>query len=381
MIDPDGRMSQSANIMFSLFASISESEMMLKKERMMRGKHMKMSLGKYSGGNVCFGYTVDSDKSIIIDKDNSRIVHKIYDMYTEADFSVRQIAVELMQTGEIPQTEYENAVAFIKLVLKSKQYVGGASAKGLVYPQMISQHQYDKSRAKSAAARKAPKSKSKYNHLAKKLLHYKGTGRLMTASNKNYSISSVKHSKFWSISSEAIDRIAWHYAKQYFKKNCIGNNSSEAKRIRQECNTLNKKFNQCYVNIEKLKEKYDRIEKRIIDGKMDEMKGDEMLKQISIEIANQNEQANQYDAQRAERHIDMRNVLQNKMNIDRPDIDISDKIHIIKQTIKDMQIESTEGYGCSSLDIIFMDGTTTTVEIHKKNRYMHVYENSIEVAI
>lgn len=379
LIDPDGSMSQSASIMFSLFASISESEMMIKKERMMRGKHQKMAQGKYSGGNICFGYDVSKDKSIIIDDDKAAIVHKIYDMYTESDESVRTIASELMQTGEIPQTEYENAVAFIKFVLKSKQYIGGKSAKGLVYPAIISRHQYDKARAKSISARKSPKSKSKYEFLAKKLLHYKGTDRLMTASKTNYSISSIKHSKFWSISSSAIDSIAWHYAKMFFQTN-MSDPMEQAERIRQECISLRKKFNQCYNLISKLKEKHERIENRILNGKMDESKGDQMLEQIANEVAELKEQADLYEFQRRMKHEQMKAAANSTMNLNN-DISNSDKISIIRQTIKDMQIESTEGYGCSSLDIIFVDDSSVTVEIQKKNRYLHVLESGVEVAL
>lgn len=377
LIDIDGKMSQSAAIMFSLFSSISESEMMIKKERMMRGKRMKMSQGKYVGGNVCFGYTIDaSTRQIVIDEKTSLIVRKIFNMYTREDHSVRSITKELMETGEIQHTEVENGIAFIKLVLKSPQYTGGTSAKGLSYPQIISEQQFSAAREKSIAARRSPKSKTKYDYLLKKMLYYKGIGRLLTATKRNYSISSIRHQKFWSISADAVDSIVWHYTKQFFKTysmiNVIG---KDLLRMKQNGIALRKKQTQCFRNIGVLKEKHKRIENRILNGKLDEARGDKMLDEIMLQIQELKKMAAAYyeeHRQNTQKIIDMK---ENKFDVEREDISIIDKISIIRKTIKLLEIESTPGHGCSSLCITFIDGNTVNVEIQKKNRYLKVFEN------
>ena len=56
LLDPDGKMSQTASILFSLFSTLSESEMMIKKERFMRAKNELRRQGKKSAGSVIFGY-------------------------------------------------------------------------------------------------------------------------------------------------------------------------------------------------------------------------------------------------------------------------------------------------------------------------------------
>ena len=61
LLDDEGKMSQTASILFSLFGSLAESEAMISKERMLRGKIAKREIGKYIGGNILFGYLHEED--------------------------------------------------------------------------------------------------------------------------------------------------------------------------------------------------------------------------------------------------------------------------------------------------------------------------------
>lgn len=49
----DGKLSQTTNLLFSLFGSIAESEGYIRKERMKRGKKAKKAAGKYIGELYC----------------------------------------------------------------------------------------------------------------------------------------------------------------------------------------------------------------------------------------------------------------------------------------------------------------------------------------
>ena len=64
LLEVDGTMSQTGSLMFSLFSSLSESEMMLKKERLMRGRRRNKELGKSVGGRPPF--TASKDKSLLV---------------------------------------------------------------------------------------------------------------------------------------------------------------------------------------------------------------------------------------------------------------------------------------------------------------------------
>lgn len=68
LLEPDGKMSQTGSLMFSIFSSMSESEMALAKERMMRGRKFNIAMGKSGEGRVPFGYTRDKDKGYVIQR-------------------------------------------------------------------------------------------------------------------------------------------------------------------------------------------------------------------------------------------------------------------------------------------------------------------------
>ena len=55
LLDANGKMSQTASLMFSIFSSFCETEMELKKDRMMRGRRYNISIGKIGGGRPPYG--------------------------------------------------------------------------------------------------------------------------------------------------------------------------------------------------------------------------------------------------------------------------------------------------------------------------------------
>ena len=102
LLDPDGSMSQSASIMFGLFSSISESEMMIKKERMLRGKLYKQQQGCLGSGRPLFGYKVTQvkkDKKIEICPVTSEVVKDIFNRYEngESIFSISKYLFSVLK--------------------------------------------------------------------------------------------------------------------------------------------------------------------------------------------------------------------------------------------------------------------------------------------
>ena len=74
----DGRINETANMMFAIFAGMAEQEGYLRKERMSRGKRKTVREGKWTGGRLLLGYTVDSNNTLIIDEPNAIIVRNIF---------------------------------------------------------------------------------------------------------------------------------------------------------------------------------------------------------------------------------------------------------------------------------------------------------------
>ena len=90
LLNCDGKMSLTGSLVFSIFSSMSEQEMILKKERMMRGRRHNLMLGKTAGGRPPFGYMTNKDKKYILHPVNSKIISRIFNDYAYNNKSIRR---------------------------------------------------------------------------------------------------------------------------------------------------------------------------------------------------------------------------------------------------------------------------------------------------
>lgn len=61
LLDKDGSVNEGADMIFTIYAQMAESEMRTKKARFARARRRNEEAGKYSGGNVPFGYVKDEN--------------------------------------------------------------------------------------------------------------------------------------------------------------------------------------------------------------------------------------------------------------------------------------------------------------------------------
>lgn len=54
LLEDDGRVSQTASVMFAIFGTLAEQEGYVRKERLARGKLTKKVKGLWAGGNLPF---------------------------------------------------------------------------------------------------------------------------------------------------------------------------------------------------------------------------------------------------------------------------------------------------------------------------------------
>lgn len=98
LFDFQGNLNQSANIIINIMATIAESEMSVKKERMLRGKIYKQAQGKYIGGKIPYGYQV-VDKQYVIKEDEAEVIRYIYEQYNKGK-SIYDINEQLLLKGK-----------------------------------------------------------------------------------------------------------------------------------------------------------------------------------------------------------------------------------------------------------------------------------------
>lgn len=269
-----------ASIVFALFGTMAEEEARLSKERMSRGKKHKQSLGGYIGGKPLFGYKFENDK-LTIDYSKSEIVKKIYNMY-ESGLSTRSIALELMQTGELKQTILNNANRTVQIIVTRPEYYGGkTNISNYNYPAIITKTQFDKCR-ELAADRKKEHLKVKKYCLCKKLIYSSGHILTPNIAKGQYKLCTIERSINATINIDRIDNLVWDLVTKNMNENEI-----DKSKLEKEAYIALRKVQQAKRSILELEKQIDRIESRIIEGKMSEIRGDKMIEEKKIAIKEQ----------------------------------------------------------------------------------------------
>ena len=284
----NGKLSNTASILFGLFGTLAEEEARLSKERMSRGKRHKQAMGGYIGGKPLWGYKFEND-ILTIDYSKIDIVKKIYDMY-ESGLSSRSIALELMATGEIKQTNLNNANKTIQTILTRPEYYGGKSEiSKYQYPRIITKSQFERCR-QIAKNRSKEHTRVKQTCLCKKLVYCKANGYVLTPNiaKGQYKLYTIDHSVNMTIKIDIMDKLIWEVVVEHANKNHEEDEQAKAK-LEQESYVLLRKVQQSMRMIDELKKQIDRIETRIIEGKMSEIKGDKMIEEKKIEMELQQE--------------------------------------------------------------------------------------------
>lgn len=282
MLKSDGTIDPTASIVFALFGTMAEEEARLTKERMARGKRHKQSLGGNIGGRPLFGYKFENDQ-LMIDYNKSKIVKRCYNLYEEG-YSTRSIAIEMIQTGELKTSILNNANREVQLILTRPEYYGGTSKfSNYNYPPIITKEQYDKCR-EIAKNKSKEHTRVKQITLCKRLLYCKDNGYILTPNIRTgqYRLYTIDKKYNMTIKIDIIDKLIWDLVVEHAKK--YDNHSGDKKQIEHEAYMALRKVQQAYRNIKDYEKQIDRIENRIIEGKMSETKGDKMINEKRILI-------------------------------------------------------------------------------------------------
>lgn len=153
LFDEDGKVNSGMEIAFSLYATMAKQEMEVKKERFHRSKERNKREGKYNGGRILFGYTVDETNHFIPDEVDSEKVRNIFSTYAYTPVGLRYIARQYIANGTFNLVE-RNVEAYINRMVKNKNYLGNNT-----YPRIISDELFNDAQRKLADYRITPKVK------------------------------------------------------------------------------------------------------------------------------------------------------------------------------------------------------------------------------
>jgi hypothetical protein len=263
--------------MFSLFSSLSESEMMLKQERMMRGRKRNLALGKSAGGRPAFGYLTDKDKKYVIHKEQADLLRRIFKEYAYESMTIKDIATNLKEEGYFPDTSLKTLILRITNYLKCRLYIGEGA-----YPQIITPKLFEDAQKSLTNNRTIHKLNHKEQFLLKGLVCDAHTGYILSGNSSLDSYFS-KHCSGVAIRRVNIDPIVWEFSKKMYSQYLM-NRSILQKQIDKEIATTRKKLHTIEQEMNTIQSRIDKIEERLIMGRISEAKADELNHQLQEDL-------------------------------------------------------------------------------------------------
>ena len=273
LLELNGEMSQTGSLMFSLFSSLSESEMMLKQERMMRGRRRNKELGKSIGGRKPFGYDVDKEKRYVINPIESSIVKRIFTDYGYGNKSMREIATELKEEGYFPNNHINTVRLKVQVILNRATYMGE-----FPYPRIISPELYSIVQQNIEYSSENRITHAKEPFLFKGLVCDARTGYVLSTNGAIDTYFS-KHHTGAAIRRLNIDPLAWEHSKMMYER-YVMNKDKLLKQIKASYQTTAQKIAVIDGEIKEIAIKMERVEESYILGRISKKKSEQLRQRL-----------------------------------------------------------------------------------------------------
>ena len=379
LMENDGTISQVANIMFSLFGAISESEMTIKKARLQREKLAKRDKGYYIGGCILYGYTKDENGKICVDLQAANIVRKIYRMFLNGR-SLRSIAKELTETGELPYSFEIGCMTLPKMIRRSEY--AGIKGKTYDYPAIIDEETYNKAIEKLKSEPKH-KTATKFTYISHGLLRDRAYGRMMTVNYGKgvYIAPYVEKDKTYNLNINACDSMVRHTLRLHWDD--TKNEDIEAKRFKMhnQILTLHSKHEQGVIRIKELKARIEKINFRVVDGKMSDAQGDKMIEDTKKELYNLRQ-----DMMRWQREESNLLLSINKLDTIEKDYDLYSEQQYKEEAMEEIDkilVMKTKGsiHYIYDVEVIMKDGLSYMWKIYRPGKRVQISYEGIDYPI
>jgi len=293
LLDDDGNMSQTASILFSLFSTMAESEMLIRKERFARAKNSLRQDGKKFAGSVIFGYMKNEEKHCVAHPYHSEILYDLFNHYiTHDDTSLYETYQYAMRKWPdvFPLREYIKAQHYIRHLFTTEIYVTG----NWCYPQLITQEMWDKTHDKMSKAQCKPRYRSKLQLLGRGKVICAHCGNVMTAAGGNVKAYCCSTDKLHSLQMNiaALEWLIWEEVRVAININSSVDLAEKINTINNDIKQHNNEIKQLEKYISKLKTQQDKLLQIYLSGRMDLDKYNKRFDVIESEIKTKNEEIN-----------------------------------------------------------------------------------------
>lgn len=378
LLNADGTINEASEMVITLFAQIAESEMRNKLARFKRSKNANKSKGKFIGGNITFGYFVNSEGYLEIDPNN--IVGEIFAMYATGKYSHKDLAVEFQERGYFSDLSTYAATKRICSILNRKQYCGEKSNKGMVGPAIITKELFDKCKAISE------KKQFMKGHLIKKqndkTCICKGLMKCQCGWSMFANVSLDRYicvQCSLSIKKSVVEAAIWFLSSPVYGVMLMHRDDDRRTEIIQEIENINEKIKVSQGIVDKLRERIDKLNYAIyVGGKVDTDKGEKMKSELNHKVNEELKNTTKFRTKIEELEQLIKNIKTNVHNVNVDEIynitDTTIRYDILHEII-DKVVPIKLGRRLYELEIHLKTGSIMKYKINIQSKKLEVEEN------
>lgn len=297
LLNPDGSVNSGVEIAFSLFATMAKQEMEQKQKRFHRGKKQNAEAGKFNGGIVPFGYTVDDRGFFILHPVEAPHVSLAFELMASNNYTVATLTNELRARGVM----YNGRLItyqFVAAMLKNTAYIGlrNKYAFNKVYPRIVSDELFEAVK-KVKANNNSTKAKAvKHYNLAALLIKCPDCGRSYIAHGEKYVCSGYNSPSIRKVMGQHpcenniiirqkhLDGVLWVIAQQQHNIAQRGINEEQKQAIDAQLQIINEKIDGSHYRKEEIENKLERIDEVYMTGRLSKEKYAQQVAAVNAEL-------------------------------------------------------------------------------------------------
>lgn len=307
LFNDDGSINDGAEMVFTLYAQMAESQARTNKERFKRTKNAKRKQGYFTGGFILYGYTTDEENRLVPKEGEADVVKMLYTYYLTGRYSFRSLAKEVRDNGIFTDKSFTATQTAINHILTNTAYAGVPSAdgsrmklrtEGNVYPPLVTLEMVEK--CKEIAKRNIIEPKKKYStyYFGKGILRCPECGKVMMAVKARNFYHCTKCDCKTTININMVDSALWAIAAPLYTDKMQNKAEGQKEYYDTEIATLNGKIKVANTEIQKLLDRAEKIEyKAYVEGTMSITKADAFISELNAKIEAQRKQIATYEKQ------------------------------------------------------------------------------------
>ena len=373
LLKDDGSIDATAELVLSIFATMAKEEARMTKARMARGRKEKMMENKYIGGSVLLGYKVNKENDAIeIDEQDKNTVIEIFERYINNE-SMRSIAIDLMDRGLLRYSGYETARCMIADMIRKVEYTGERTTN-YQYPAIISKEMFD------AAQERIKKGKMRTNntniYYCKGLIHWKLNNHILAPMIGQMSYGThdgFLKTELMLVNMNLMDSLVYQTVIKHRDKMKGSVRKKTLLELTNRMERNNQKSQKITEDIDEINDIIDRINERIVKGKITEKKGDAMIENEHKRFEKLTAELRTIVNENKELDYQLEKIMKGD-NMDYDNLDDTQVYTIIHDDVEIINIDKDyESRGGKFVEIIFKDTTIYKYHLLKYGNADRIY--------